>query len=222
MLKTPTVLDLDRYEYAAARLGTLRQSLSPQLVFDVGAGDGSMRSHLNAIDLPWRAFDRAPANPDVVEWNLDEPCPLSESPAGMVLLLEVIEHLTNPGLALRNLANILPRGGRLLITTPNPRWSRSRLQALRTGFLTCFTQDDLDRNFHIFPVWPHVLERLLVEAGFDVEEYCTLDGATKWPQAMGGISFPLRVVHAALNKWIERIDPSACGMSYGILARRVC
>lgn len=220
MLALPQVLTLDRYLFAAQVVQEFATSIDPRVVYDVGAGDGPMRDPIEAMGLAWRGFDLTPRADCVSSWNLDDPCPVGSRGAGMVLMLEVIEHLRNPGSGLRHIAEVLRPGGLLLITTPNPRWGRSRLHALRTGFLACFTQLDLDLNSHVFPVWPHVLERLLTESGFSVERYATLDGATVWPRGAINLRYPLRLVHAALNKWIEWRDPSACGMSYSLLARR--
>jgi SAM-dependent methyltransferase len=213
-------LNLDRFEFAAQSVRQLKRALPSRMICDVGAGDERLRFPIEAEGMEWRGFDLAPMNARIVRWDLDEESPVAAKGAGMVLLLEVIEHLRNPGVALRHLAEILPVGGRLLITTPNPRWSRSRLHALRTGFLACFTQRDLDLNAHVFPVWPHVLVQLLRESGFTVDSYVTLDGATVWPGRPLTLRYPLRFIHAVLNKWIERRDLSACGMSYGMIARR--
>ena len=220
MLAPPQVLALGRNDFAAQIVRQLEPSLRPRVVYDIGAGNGSMRVPVEAVGLEWRGFDLAPGNELISSWSLDDSCPAGVQGAGMVLLLEVIEHLRNPGAGLRHVAEVLPAGGRLLISTPNPRWSRSRLHAVRTGFLACFTQADLDENSHVFPVWPHILERMLKESGFFVEHYYTLDGATSWPRGTVNLRYPLRVLHAALNKWIERRDPSACGMAYAFLARR--
>ena len=138
----------------------------------------------------------------------------------MVLLLDVIEHLHNPGTALRHIAEVTAGNGYLLVTTPNPRWGRSRIHAFHSGFLACFTQDDLDLNNHLFPVWPHVLVNLLELYGFEIEQYVLLDGPTCWPDFSLSLRYPLQVAHAALNKILEWHDPTACGMSYAVLARR--
>src|SRR5262249_50050963 len=127
-----------------------------------------------------------------------------------------IEHLSNPGLALKHIREALVIGGHLIITTPNPRWSRSRIAALLSGFPNSFTQADLDYNRHIFPVWPHILKHLLNEAGFTVEQYATLDGVTHWPRLSS--RYVISFAHAFACKLIEAVDRTACGMSYGMIA----
>jgi hypothetical protein len=139
----------------------------------------------------------------------------------IVFLLDVIEHCYNPGLAVANIADIMSPGAVLVLTTPNPRWSRSRLYALTTGYPACFTESDLSRNHHVFTPWPHVIEHLLTGAGFTIERYVTIDGTYSWPAFTLSAMYGVRIVHAAVNKFIEWHDRSACGMSYAVVARRI-
>ena len=219
MLPPPEILSIDRYVYARALAQEIQSTLPSPVVYDVGAGLASMQTAINSLGLTWHGFDARPASPAVRTWNLDDPCP-ELGFAALVLLLDVLEHLSNPGLGLRHAAAVIQPGGCLLLTTPNPRWSRSRLEAVRTGFLTCFTPEDLETNHHVFPAWPHITERLLLDAGLQVERYVALDGPTGWPAPVRSIHYPIRLVHAFANRYIERRDPSACGMSYAMLARK--
>ncbi len=209
-----------RYEFAAACVARLIQVAPVPWVFDIGAGDGRLANSTRASGAGWRGFDLLPASPEIAPWNLLSPCPDRGAGAGVVLLLDVIEHLSNPGVALANIAAVVPRGGFLVLTAPNPRWSRSRVHALLHGFPACFTEMDLERNGHVFTPWPHVVEKMLRDEGFEVEEYVTLDGPTGWPGRPISLRYPLRLAHSMVNMCIESLDASACGMSYGIVARR--
>ena len=126
-----------------------------------------------------------------------EPAAASAVRPGMALLLDVLEHCNNPWLAARNISDFLLPGGFIVITTPNPRFSRSRMYALAKGFPLCFTQSDLDFNHHVFTPWPHIIERLLQDTGFSITQYVTLDGPTIWPRAPYNLRYPLRVAFAA-------------------------
>ena len=214
---TPIVTSMSRYAFAAHAARDLASSLPSPLVYDVGAGEEEMRVPIEAMGLEWAGFDLAPRSDRVACWNIEHACPKGEPAAGLILMLDVIEHLLNPGICLDQIQRVLLPEGYLVLTTPNPRWSRSRVEALRTGFLTCFTQADLDGNGHVFPVWPHVLMQALASRGFSVNQYVTLDGRTAWPPLTR--RYPLRLAHAALCRWIEAHDPSACGMSYALVAR---
>jgi SAM-dependent methyltransferase len=214
---------LSRYEFALRTVQDLHLHLQmpSKIVFDVGAGDGRMREPIEAAGLSWRGFDLVAPAPAITAWDLSAPCPLPGAKAGTVMLLDVIEHLVNPGLALRHIADTLDPDGWLIMTMPNPRWSRSRIHALLHGNPACFTQCDLDLNGHVFTPWPHILIRMLHDVGFHVENYVTLDGSTGWPgRRLISIRYPLRCAHAVANMLIERLDASACGMSYGLLARQ--
>lgn len=178
-----------------------------------------MKAPVESAGGLWYGFDSVPSSPMITEWDLTTPCPIPESAANIVLLLDVIEHCLNPGLALAHIAEVMQPNGRLVLTVPNPRWSRSRIHALLYGVPTCFTQSDLDLNGHVFTPWPHILMRMLCDAGFELEDYVTLDGKTSFPGRPVSFRYPIRLVHALFNMSIERLDTSACGMSYGLLAR---
>lgn len=179
-----------------------------------------MREPLRQGGVRYTGFDIRPKFDDVIRWDLTEPCPLPSAQADFVLLLEVIEHLLNAGLALDNLSAVVRPGGYLLITTPNPRWSRSRLEALRTGYPTFFKVSDLEGNGHVFPVFPHVLERILADRGFEIEEYAMLKAPTRWPDFAMRPHYVLSLLHTAVNKLIESMDATAAGGCYAILARK--
>lgn len=212
-------LSTSRYEYALEVARRLRDSSPSAVVFDVGAGEGTMRHPLEADAQQWFGFDLEPRGETTRHWDLVYACPEQEVTPNLVLLLDVVEHLVNPGLALENIAQVLALNGHLVITTPNPRWSRSRLWALLHGTLACFTQEDLDLNGHVFPVWPHVLGKMLRDLGFEIVEYVTLDGRTVWPRGSLSARYPLRCLVALAMMAIEKSDRSACGMSYGIVAQ---
>lgn len=212
-------LSASRYEYALDVAKRLQHCPASAVVFDIGAGEGVMKQPFEAGTHKWFGFDLEPRGETTRPWDLMFACPEQEVTPTLVLLLDVIEHLVNPGLALSNIAQVLPPNGQLVITTPNPRWSRSRLWAVLHGTLTCFTQQDLDLNGHVFPVWPHILEKMLRDSGLEIIEYVTLDGRTVWPRGPFSLRYPLRCLVALAMMAIEKSDPSACGMSYGIVAR---
>ena len=208
-----------RYDFAFDTLQALAPSLPSRVVFDVGPGDGRMR-RIESIGFVWRGFDQK-AWGDVSRWDLTEPCSTSEDSAGAVLLLDVIEHCLNPGLALKNISAVLQLNGRLILTTPNPRWSGSRVHTLFRGTPGGFTQQDLDENHHVFTPWPHILEKMLRDAGFEIDDYVTLDGKTKLFSAPGTLFFPARFRLNIALMVMEKLDPSSCGMSYGLIAHKV-
>jgi SAM-dependent methyltransferase len=219
VLSLPENLMDSRYDWAFSTLERIRHSLRTKDVLDIGAGDGLMK-RIESLGLKWRGFDLNPDKPDVIRWNLTDPCPECDFEAGAAILLDVIEHCVNPGLALRHISDILPAGGYLILTTPNPRCSRSRTHTLAYGVPLCFTQADLDQNHHVFPPWPHILEKMLHDVDLHIEAYVTLDGWSRWPTRPLSLSFPIRCAHSLLTFLIEMFDHSARGMSYGLVARK--
>ena len=106
-----------------------------------------------------------------------------------------------------------------MLSTFNPRWRRSRIAALVTGYPCSFTQSDLDfewSRIHAVSPYHDPDDR---GHGFAIEEYVTLDGRTGWLERPIPRRYPLRIMHALANMLLERIDRSACGMSYGLVAR---
>ena len=216
----PVITRQRRYGFAANFVARHGGSLKPPVVFDVGAGKAPMREPVEQAGLRWFGFDLDASTAGVERWDLSDPCPLAGQKAGLILLMDVIEHLLNPGLALNNLTEVLADGGYLLVTTPNPRWSKSRLHALLTGFPSSFQQSDLDLNRHVFPVWPHVLARVLEERGDVIQEYCLLRGRYGWPPLAPLATYPARFGHALACKLIENFDITAVSLDYAFLAQK--
>jgi SAM-dependent methyltransferase len=212
-------LSANRFEWASAKLKELLPRTRRKQVIDIGAGNGEMKAPVAQNGGSYVGYDLYPASAEVQRWDVNEPAPVGTPEADVILLLEVVEHLGNPWNSFRHIVEHLSPGGYLILTTPNPRWSRTRFHLLARGELDCFTQSDLEHNHHVFPVWPHVLERLLHDVGMEVEQYATLDGATPWPRGLG-LRTPVRFGFALLNKLVERRDPTARGMTYGVVARK--
>ena len=179
-----------------------------------------MRSAVEVAGGRWFGFDLAPCASSVTQWDLDDPHPATTQKAGVVLLLDVVEHLRNPWRSMEHIAELLLPGGYLLLTTPNPRWSRSRMHALAFGVPTCFTRDDMELNHHVFTPWPHILEKLLRDVGLTSISYDTIDGHTELPQASINYRYPARLALALVNRYLEQRDPSAKGMSYAMVAQK--
>jgi len=209
-----------RYDYAASVIKTLAPNLHPRVVFDIGAGAAPMRVPVEGSGLAWSGFDLHPQSSLVSKWDLSDPCPKRDEKAGLVLLMDVIEHLLNPGLALDHIDEVMAKGSFIVITTPNPRASRSRLHALFTGFPACFTTEDLTCNHHVFPVWQHVLEYMLTSRDFEIMEWCQLRGRHSIPRPGLQLRYPLRLMKAMVCRLIEASDRTAVSIDYGVVARK--
>jgi SAM-dependent methyltransferase len=219
LLQPIAALDQSRYEFAATEACRLKPMLNSVIAFDVGAGQAPMRAPLEGFGYEWNGFDLFPAHEDIQLWDLTEPKSV-EKKADLILMMDVLEHLFNPGIAMRHISDALLPGGRIILTVPNPKWSRGRISLLYKGYIDCFSQSDLDLNHHVFTPWPHIVSKLLDDVGLEIEKYVTLEGRTGFPRPNLSLHYPVSVAHALVNKLIEASDPSSCGMSYGFVARR--
>jgi len=94
--------------------------------------------HLDGVGL-WEFPERASFYQSVKEHDLDEPLPDLGTKYDAVVCGEAIHLVTNPGLLIKSFRGVLKPGGRLIVTTPNTWFSRSRGQFLLRGFHSGFS-----------------------------------------------------------------------------------
>ena len=90
-------------------------------VLDVGCAHSTIRSHLRCdryygLDYPATATHLYGTRPDI--FGDASRLPVADAAVDTVLLIDVVEHLREPGAALREAARVLKPGGRLLMTVP--------------------------------------------------------------------------------------------------------
>jgi 2-polyprenyl-3-methyl-5-hydroxy-6-metoxy-1,4-benzoquinol methylase len=108
-------------------------------------------------------------------------------PVDRLLMIETIEHLEAPWVALRAAARKLKLDGILIVTTPNLRTLRHRLDMLMRGQLTSFRPDNQP---HLTPALPHVTRRILEEEGlqtsvfYSLADVVPLTGGKIWPASV--------------------------------------
>ena len=218
MLPSPeAALAEDRYAFVRGYLARAGSSSGKAVLFDVGAGTLPMRKDVEEAGYAWFGFDLHPKSPEVVQWDINTPFK-GDLRADIVLLMDVLEHTYNPGMAMENIAKVLKPGGWLVMTMPNPKWSRARTMHLYSGFLACFTQHDLDVNHHVFTTWPHIVLKLMLDCGLQLEQYVTLDRDEIKSKPLS-LMTPILAAERAIRKAIEIRDPTARGMSYAFVAR---
>ena len=135
---------------------------------DIGCGTGGVIRQILAHDpslliasdlLPWLPDDLS----DVQFVQGDAIEVLASLPiVNRLLMVETIEHLDAPWTALRLAARKIAPGGLLVVTTPNIRSLRHRLELPARGTLTSFRPGD---DAHLTPVLFHVVARVLGEEG---------------------------------------------------------
>lgn len=155
-------------------------------LLDIGCGRGTLvqlaRSDgVEAYGLE-RHFPGAPAAPNVIYRDLVE-CNFPDQHFQVVVLWHVLEHLPNPLEVLTESFRILQPGGWLSLAVPNFGGSQARASGRHWFHL------DLPRHFWHFEL--SALERLLVGAGFAINQRSTLSFEYDW--------------YGTLQSWMNRI-----------------
>lgn len=142
-------------------------------VLDYGAGTGQLTrrlisskrfKHIAAADIL-----AAPSSlPPIVNW-LEQDLNLALAAPGqtfdVIIAAEVIEHLENPRLMMRECFRLLRPGGTVLISTPNNESWRSLVALLIRGHFVAFS--DSCYPAHITPVLRRDCSRIFREVGFN-------------------------------------------------------
>ena len=95
----------------------------------------------------------------------------------LIIAGEIIEHLSNPGLALNNLGKHLNKTGRLVLTTCNPFYYRQQSKILRKGEIQIHPE-------HTAWYDPLTMGVLLHNSGFKVIRGVWLASKKKWNPMM--------------------------------------
>lgn len=142
-------------------------------LLDAGAGDGTLAERLQKEGFDVRAVDLVtddfrPASIEVQSANLADGIPFADGQFQVVVSTEVIEHLENPWLFVRELYRVTEPGGVVILSTPNLASIYVRGWYALTGRLYNFMENSYRQIGHITPVYLWNLERM-VEGKFDLE-----------------------------------------------------
>jgi 2-polyprenyl-3-methyl-5-hydroxy-6-metoxy-1,4-benzoquinol methylase len=151
-------------------------NLGTSRVLDHGCGRGDffriLRSRFPAIDLHGvdiLSFDQELRSIGTFkQHNLNlAPLPYDDEMFDTIFTIEVIEHLENPRLTVRELGRCLKRGGHLYLTTPVNRSLRGLISLLVRGHYWAFS----DRSYpaHITALLEIDIARIADEAGLKLE-----------------------------------------------------
>lgn len=105
-------------------------------VLDAGCGDGETIARFTAArpDLAFVGLDlrHFTPRPGLVRGDLQQ-LPFAAGAFAAVVMLAAIEHVPDHDRAFAEAARVLAEGGRLVLTTPNPRFARAAAVAARLG-----------------------------------------------------------------------------------------
>ena len=148
----------------AAMAGRIDEIAPEGPILDVGAGEGVLIEALRARGREVMGLEPDPRHPDIVDRSIDE----VEGEWAAVVFWHSLEHLPNPGEAIREAARLLIPGGVVVVAVPNT----DSIQAKTFG-------DEwlhLDIPRHLVHLPARTLKAGLRENGFDVERVSPLRG----------------------------------------------
>jgi 2-polyprenyl-3-methyl-5-hydroxy-6-metoxy-1,4-benzoquinol methylase len=145
-------------------------------VLDYGAGIGDFTRRLLRLDC-FTSVSAAdimgkPAGLEGVRWieqDLNEPMKAYEGAFDVVVAAEVIEHLENPRLTVRELGRRLKSGGSLIVSTPNNECWRSFVALLVRGHFVAFS--DMCYPAHITALLRKDFVRIFLESNLTAPEF---------------------------------------------------
>lgn len=141
------------HAFLAGELASLPRSTP---VLDLGCGSGAWLARLRQLGFTDLTGVDAGMKPSLdgitfVEADLDSGSLPVRRTFGLVTMIEVIEHLANPGVAFAHLAAHVADAGFALVTSPNMHALRYRLKFLLTGRLPSF--DEKGEPTHTTPLF---------------------------------------------------------------------
>jgi len=143
-------------------------------VVDIGAGKGNFTHVLElhgyrAIAIDIDPDDYSYARAPFVQANLGDGLPLSSASCGGIVAIEIIEHLEEPLLLIREIARCLRPDGFAIITTPNVLSIASKLELVLRGRHEDFDDYSYRVNGHICPVSLQQIVRMCERTGLTLE-----------------------------------------------------
>ena len=118
--------DLDRGQWTELKLSEVVTILPNKVLSDIGSGYGWFRPVAEKFKLHWQPFDYVKKIEESTIWDLNYPAPLVSKKPGFVVFMEVLEHLSNPELCIKNISSHIEPGGYMALTSPNPLSAESK------------------------------------------------------------------------------------------------
>jgi SAM-dependent methyltransferase len=205
----------DRSIFAKEMLGKYQSQFPIKTISDIGSGYGKFRQMVEGLGLIWQPFDANQKLEETIIWDLNKPAPNESQTPGGALFLEVLEHLSNPELGISNISKHIPKDGILILTVPNPRSSKNKINLITKGQLYAFQDKHLEEH-HVFTPWSHIVKFFLEKYDFEILEYAIVDVKYLKIKPKNLKEF----IKFKIERIIEYFDPLSKGMSYGIVAKK--
>ncbi|MDI6034165.1 methyltransferase domain-containing protein [Flavobacterium sp. LB2P84] len=201
--------NLNRGQWAELKLSEVVGKLPNNIVSDIGSGFGWFKPIIEKFNLIWQPFDCVKKIEESSIWDLNNPAPENTKKPGFVVFLEVLEHLSNPELGIRNISNHIVSGGYMALTTPNPLSAESKFTLLFKNNLYAFQSKHLIEH-HVYVPLPHIVQFHLVNNGFEVLEVATI-GKLSLPKFRIRFNYLKELMHYFLLQLLVVIKPESKG-----------
>lgn len=161
---------------------------------------------------------------DVHEHDLEHPWPFAPQSASAVVMLDVLEHIADPGLVLRNAAAVLEPSGKILITVPAYPWLFGDWDQ-RLGHYRRYTRELVHQHVREAGLQ---LQRLSYWNAFSLFPAIAVRTYQRWRPANRMAEFPrvspltnrLLMTAAACERHYLRFATVPCGLSLiGVISR---
>lgn len=211
--------NLDRGQWAELKLSQVVSLLPNSVLSDVGSGFGWFKPIVDKFNLQWQPFDYVKKIEESTIWDLNNSAPENSIKPGFVVFLEVLEHLSNPELGIRNISNHIEKGGYMVLTTPNPLSASSKLEMVLKNNLYAFQPKHLIEH-HVFVPLPHIVRFHLENNGFEVLEIATI-GNLSLPKIRMQFNCLKEFVFYFLLKLLVVFNPESKGGTQAFFVKKI-
>jgi len=209
----------NRETWEIEKLNQIKDLLPNLIISDIGAGFGWFEKHAKDANLVWQPFDYYKKTEKSTIWNLNNSAPQNSKKPGLIIFLEVLEHLSNPELGIKNISNHIVKDGYILLTVPYIFSAESKVEFLLKNKLFAFQEKHLPEH-HVYVPLPHVIKFHLENNGFELIEMASL-GTFIFPKFRFSYFFIKSFIHYLLVKFFIILKPDSEGNTLAIFAKKI-
>jgi 2-polyprenyl-3-methyl-5-hydroxy-6-metoxy-1,4-benzoquinol methylase len=177
-------------------------------ILDLGAGAGLFSLLLEKSGYAVVSADMFPARCKRPCVQVDMNTVFSDAFAerfDAICCFEVLEHIENPRLVLREIRTILKPNGMLFVSTPDASGLYSRIRFFLTGQFAMFSDSQYHSIGHITPISYWQIQKMFEENNLKILEQLDYDGSRSVPRTIGdAIKIVSRILQPMLRGHVGR------------------